>query len=115
MRTSKDTPAHAGVHKGRTRTRCLVVSHEKMNNRYLARDLEHQRDHRYGPSDLATGAEWSADTVDLWMLSEDGEITDILSQLLAQEGMGSIADAVTKSKAIDAEALSAIIWEMSEG
>ena len=64
---------------------------------------------------MATGTEWSADTIDSWMLAEDGEVADILSQLLAQEGLGSIADAVTKSGVIDAQALSAIIRAMSEG
>ena len=59
--------------------------------------------------------EWSVDTVDSWMLSEDGEIAHILSQLPVQEGLGSIADAVINSGAIDAQTASAIIWEMSDG
>ena len=49
------------------------------------------------------------------MLSADGEVADIPSQLLAPEGLGSIADAATKSGAIYAQTLSAIMREMSEG
>ena len=44
-----------------------------------------------------------------------GEIADILSQLFVQEGMESVAGAVTKSGAIDAQTLLAIIQEMSDG
>ena len=39
-------------------------SYKEINAQYLTRDLEHQRDHRYGPSDLATGTEWTANTID---------------------------------------------------
>ena len=72
-------------------------SYKEMNARYLTHDLEHQRDHRYDPSDLATGTEWTVDNVDSWVMSKDGEVADILSQLLVQEWMESIAGAITKS------------------
>ena len=48
--------------------------YKEMNSQYLTHDPEHQRDHRYDPSDLATGTEWSADTIVSWVLSEDGEV-----------------------------------------
>ena len=86
-----------------------------MNARNLSHDLEHQLDHRYDPSDLATGTVWTADTIDSWMRSEGGEVADILSQLLAQEMMESVAGAVTKSGAIDAQTLPAVIQELSDG
>ena len=54
-------------------------------------------------------------TFDSWILSEDGEIADILSQLLAREGLGRVADVITKSGAIGAQTLSAMTWEMSDG
>ena len=86
-----------------------------MNGRNLTHDLEHQRDHRYDPSDWVTGTEWTADTIDSWVRPEGGEIADILSQLLVQEGMESVAGAVNKSGVIDGQTLSAIIQEMSDG
>ena len=49
------------------------------------------------------------------MWSEGGEVADILSQLPVQEGMESVAGAVTKIGAIDAQTLSAIIQEISDG
>ena len=89
-------------------------SYKDMNDRYLTHDPDHQRDHRYGPSDLATGTGWIADTTDSWMRSEGGEVADILSQLLVQGGVESVAGAITKSGAIDARILSAIIQEISD-
>ena len=87
----------------------------EMNTRYLTHDLEHQQDHRYDPSDLATGAERTTYTIDSCMRSKGGEVADILSQLLVQEGIESVAGVVTKSEAIDAQTLSAIIQEMTDG
>ena len=47
--------------------------------------------------------------------SEGGEVADILRQLLIQERMESAAGAVAESGAIDAQALAAIIRNMSDG
>ena len=58
---------------------------------------------------------WTADTIDSWMRSEGGEVADILSQLLSQERMESVAGVATKSGAIGAQTLSAIIQNMSDG
>ncbi len=90
-------------------------SFKEMNDFRLTHDREHQRDHKYDPTDLATGTEWMIDTIDSWILSEDGEIADIASQLLVQEGLKGIADAITVKEKIDATMLSAKIHELSGG
>ena len=72
------------------------------------------RSRRY-PTDLATGTTWVVDTIDSWILSEDGEIADIVSQLLVQEGFEGIADAITVHGRIDAAMLSEKIQELSGG
>ena len=70
-------------------------SFKEMNRCRLTHDLEHQRDHRYGPSDLATGKSWSSETIDAWMSAEDDEVADELSQLLNHEGIRSISEVLT--------------------
>ena len=79
-----------------------------MNGRCMAHDLEHQWDHRYDPSELATGAVWPAATIDSWMSSEDSDVADMLSQLATEEGLNSISGATSEGGAIDAPTLSAI-------
>ena len=86
-----------------------------MNDLRFTHDRKHHWDHRYDPSDLATGMKWTAGTIDSWILSEDGRIADIIIQLLGQDGFKSVADAITVSSRIHARMLSAIIWEMSDG
>ena len=39
-------------------------SYKEMNDRRLTHDREHQRGHRYDPTDLATGTEWLIDAID---------------------------------------------------
>ena len=90
-------------------------SFKEMNDFRLTHDREHQRDHKYDPTDLATGTAWMVDTIDSWILSEDGEIADIVSQLLVQEGFEGIADAITVNGRIDAAMLSEKIRELSGG
>ena len=90
-------------------------SYKEMNARHMSHDLEHQRDHRYDPSHLATSTEWTANTVDSWVRSEGGEIAEILRQLLAQGEYESVADAVAGSGPLDAQALSDVIRSMSDG
>ena len=90
-------------------------SYKGKNGRRLKRDLEHQRDHRYDPSELTTGTVWSAETIDSRISSEDGDVADVLSQLVAEESINSISEATPDSEAIDAPALSAITQEMIGG
>ena len=99
-----DIEGHAAACRRAQKANPNAVSNgscKEMNGRRLIRDLEHQCDHRYDPSDLATGMAWSADTIDAWVSSEDGKIANILSQLLTQDGFKSISEAATKGEVID--------------
>ena len=77
-----------------------------MNRCRLARDLDHQRDHRYDPPELAIGKSWSAKTICAWISTEGGEVNDALSQLINHEGGWGISEVVAKGRATDVQALS---------
>ena len=69
-----------------------------MNGRRLTYDIAHLRDHRYDPSGLATETTWTAQTVDAWLAADDDGVAAGMSQLLTQDGVGSITEVLKGGK-----------------
>lgn len=94
-----DIGGHTAAYRRAQKANANTVSSgacKEMSGRRLTRDLEHQRDHRYDPSELVTAESWPAETIDTWIRTEDGEVTDTLSQLLGHKGVRSVSEVPTK-------------------
>ena len=91
------------------------VSYKEMNGRRVTRDLGHKRNRSYNPPELATEKSLSADNVDACMSAEDDEVADAISQLLHHEGVKGTSEVMAEGGPIDAQALSTLVMDMSEG